>query len=104
MALLRARQWAAAHYMAGYVVECSLKAVLAKSYGGVLPVSFHTHDLDELRSNAAGLLSQDDLKCLDGLSDWTHRLRYECWASPPDVVVKFIDRAKDVYRCLSIRC
>ncbi|MBI3209103.1 MAG: HEPN domain-containing protein [Candidatus Solibacter usitatus] len=53
-ALLAAGRWDAAYYLLGYVVECALKACVAKRFRlhevperKLLSV-FYTHDLDEL--------------------------------------------------------
>lgn len=56
IALLAARRWGGAYYLLGYVVECALKACVAKQFGlhevpdKKLVNSFYTHNLEELLS------------------------------------------------------
>jgi hypothetical protein len=90
-ALLAARRWAGAYYLAGYAVECALKACIAKL---MKPKEFPdrgfaekcwTHDLERLVV-LAGL--QGDLDAATAadpallanweiVTDWTEASRYE---------------------------
>ncbi|MFB7720170.1 hypothetical protein [Nocardia sp. NPDC056100] len=53
-ALLAAQQWSGAYYLAGYAVECGLKAVISKDFAKYqipdkdLMNKVYTHKLDEL--------------------------------------------------------
>jgi HEPN domain-containing protein len=67
-ALLKARRWSAAYYLAGYAVECGLKACLVAYLKRNIGVIFRdrrfsekcwTHDFDEL-FKLAGLKTQWD--------------------------------------------
>lgn len=68
-ALLAAQRWSAAYYLAGYAIECALKACLAKrTQAGEFPPpvdvvrkSYYTHDLTDLLK-AAGLGPARDAK------------------------------------------
>lgn len=52
-ALLRARRWGGAIYLAGYVVECLLKAIiLVREERPWLPLRYWHHDLERLTEEA----------------------------------------------------
>jgi hypothetical protein len=91
--LLNAGQWSGAYYLAGYAVECALKACIAKltnqhdfpSKDNV--VKAHTHRVDVL-ADLAGLESNLKLKMTAepafynswfAVKDWSEAARYELW-------------------------
>lgn len=91
--LLNAGQWSGAYYLAGYAVECGLKACIAKLTNQhdfpdkkVAQRSF-THDID-LLLEVAGLVVQwkADLSANPTLArnwliakDWNEEARYQLW-------------------------
>jgi len=90
-ALFAAKRWSAAYYLAGYAVECALKACIAKL---MKPEEFPdkgfaekcwTHDIERLVV-LAGLKEQRDrdfradadfLSKWDSVKDWNESSRYE---------------------------
>src|SRR5260221_9771025 len=89
--LLQARCSSGAYYLAGYAVECGLKAIIAKSFrGGVIPSrnlvnKVHTHDLvqlielaglSELRQVAAKASAEFYLNWAS-VSSWSEAARYD---------------------------
>lgn len=100
LALLRNKKWAGAMYVAGYIVECALKAVIAKRHNDRLPEQYTIHDLNLLRGEVLHHISDQDAAILQQIGGWSHLLRY-CTQSPSAVTVThFINRAKDVLQCL----
>lgn len=98
--LLRNRRWAGALYVAGYIVECGMKAVIARYNGNTLPPQYLTHDLNCLRQEVVHHLRTEDALVVQQIGGWTHLLRY-CTQSPTaESVTMFVNRAKDVLRCL----
>lgn len=87
-ALLNAGRWSGAYYLAGYAVECALKACIAKQTNqhdfpdkNTAQRAF-THDLGDL-IQLAGLKDQLQLDATPGLDlnwqfvkDWNERSRY----------------------------
>ncbi|HET6628345.1 MAG TPA: hypothetical protein VFG91_01070 [Woeseiaceae bacterium] len=102
-ALLSAGRFAGAYYLAGYAVECALKACIAKQIGHhdfpdkKLVNDAHTHDLDKL-VRLAGLQPdlESELKKSPDLEinwsvvkEWSEQKRYDRGVSKA--------RAKDLY-------
>ena len=89
--LLSAEQFSAAYYLAGYAVECGLKAVISLSFrANVIPsrkfvADIHTHDLGTLVSLAGLKVPLDEARAdnprLDAnwafVSQWKETVRYE---------------------------
>ena len=107
--LLRARAPSGAYYLAGYAVECGLKACIARrtqryEFPSRHTVNeSHTHDLEKLL-RLAGLeraLAQDTRTRAalglnwDTVKDWTAQTRY-------DVAID-MRRARDLYRAITGR-
>jgi hypothetical protein len=91
--LLRYNQPSGAYYLAGYAIECALKAVIAKQFRGdeipdkALVNKVYTHDLFDLL-RLAGLESELDTarRGDSGLDrrwsiakNWTEQARYTTW-------------------------
>jgi HEPN domain-containing protein len=91
--LLKNGQPSGAYYLAGYCVECSLKAIIAKQFRGDeipdknLVNKIYTHDLSDLL-RLAGLESELDAERranseLDRrwsiVKNWTEQARYSVW-------------------------
>lgn len=92
--LARARQFSGAYYLAGYAVECGLKACIAKSvrrhdfYPNKRTVEkAYTHNLNELAAlanldQARGLMAQSDpvfARNWDLTVRWSESSRYSLW-------------------------
>jgi hypothetical protein len=93
-ALLAARRWSAAYYLAGYAVECGLKACILARVAAEPEVLFEdrrysekcwTHNLSQL-VDLAGLKATLAADCLadpimglhwDDVKDWSEASRYE---------------------------
>ena len=77
-ALLDQGKWAGAYYLAGYAVECALKACVAKLTNQYdfpdkqLANKCYTHDLDEL---AKRLDKSTDASVVNGIRDVHQRYR-----------------------------
>jgi HEPN domain-containing protein len=95
-ALLGSDQPSGAYYLAGYCVECALKAIIAKQFRGNeipdknLVNKVYTHDLTDLL-RLAGLESELDAarrkdSDLDGrwsiVKNWKEQARYNIWTKP----------------------
>jgi HEPN domain-containing protein len=95
-ALLGSDQPSGAYYLAGYCVECALKAIIAKQFRGNeipdknLVNKVYTHDLSDLL-RLAGLESElDAARRADSELDrrwsitknWTEQARYSVWTKP----------------------
>jgi hypothetical protein len=92
-ALLAARRWGAAYYVAGYAVECGLKSCILVRLAGKVEIIFEdrrylekcwTHDLNQLLE-LAGLEAALDVDTAadreladnwDTAKDWTEESRY----------------------------
>ena len=92
-ALLTAGQWSGAYYMAGYAVECGLKACIAKltnlhDYPNKdLATKCYTHKIEEL-VKVAGVKNQRDTDAAANpvlganwliAKDWDETSRYQLW-------------------------
>jgi HEPN domain-containing protein len=91
-ALLLAGRWAAAYYLAGYAVECALKAAIARRTNQydfpskALALRAYSHDLPDLL-DLAGLKLQLQMDTVPGpnalamhwqlVKNWNERTRYE---------------------------
>jgi hypothetical protein len=102
LALLRASRWSAALYMAGYVFECALKAVIAKNVGGTLDPVLYIHDLVKLRATALRYVNDCHLAAVHAVPNWTHLQRYDCASPSPRDVVAFLNKVNEAYRCLTV--
>ena len=108
-ALLSKKRFVGAYYLAGYAIECALKACIAKqtkkhdfpSKKGAS--DSHTHDLNKL-VGLAGLKQQLDAKLLTDkafelnwtvVKDWTSEDRYNLTISGVE--------AKDLYSAISAK-
>ncbi|WP_348980540.1 HEPN domain-containing protein [Polyangium sp. 15x6] len=98
--LLKAREWAGSLYLAGYVVECAMKALVAKKKGGRLPAEYQTHDLVKLRNEVLMYVTDEHAVIMQSIPEWSHLLRYNCSRPPAAMVVKFIECAKEGLRCM----
>ena len=92
-ALLAANQWSGAYYMAGYAIECALKACIARLVGQFdfpdkeLANKSFTHEIEALVSVAGLKLDRDnDAKANSTLAqnwtivkNWNERARYAIW-------------------------
>jgi hypothetical protein len=91
--LLGHSQPSGAYYLAGYAIECALKAIIAKQFRGdeipdkALVNRVYTHDLSELL-RLAGLESElDDARRADSdldrrwsiIKNWKEQARYSVW-------------------------
>lgn len=95
-ALLNAGRWSGAYYLAGYAIECGLKACIAKlTQQHDFPDqkfvnSSFTHKIEELvRLAGLGLQRETDVKAKPLLGsnwqiikDWNEVTRYQCWTEP----------------------
>ncbi len=95
-ALLEAGQWSGAYYMAGYAVECSLKACIAKMTNQHdypdrgLAQRCYTHNIETL-VEVAGLASLRNEHAAANagfgsnwlvVKDWDEKARYRRWTEP----------------------
>lgn len=93
-ALINAGQWSATYYLAGYAVECGLKACIAKLTNlhdfpdKEFVTRSYTHNIESL-VDVAGLKSHRDADPNEAratnwrtLKDWNERARYEQWTEP----------------------
>jgi HEPN domain-containing protein len=101
LALLRAKEWAGAYYLCGYVVECYLKAVLLRRRAPVSPSLLYTHALEDLLARVIPVLDPRDGLTLDASPEWSHLTRYSTTRPSPGAVTDAINRAEEVARCLS---
>ncbi|CAN5820716.1 hypothetical protein BH23PLA1_BH23PLA1_41730 [soil metagenome] len=95
-ALLNAGQWSGAYYLAGYAVECSLKACIAKLTNQHefpdkdLAMRSYTHRIEVLVEVAGiELQRKADAKADPALGanwqivkDWDEKARYQLWTEP----------------------
>lgn len=115
-ALLDAGEWAGAYYLAGYVVECGLKACIAKK---VRRSHFpdrravnqaHTHDLVQLVKAAGLVVDQENAFAADPdlelnwalVKDWSSEKRYDLPAETDakELVSAIADQQHGVLRWL----
>ena len=95
-ALLNASRWSAAYYLAGYAIECALKACIARLNNlhdfpdKDLVMRSYTHHIDTL-VQVAGLKPVRDADAnanaaLDAnwltVKDWSEKSRYQQWSEP----------------------
>ncbi len=90
-ALEKIHEYPGAYYLGGYVIECGLKAIIAKKFkANAIPDHSYvrgvfTHNLTELL-NRAGLIVPKELKARWGLiSKWTEQSRYDLSKSKDDL-------------------
>ena len=100
LALVKARRWGAALYMAGYILECALKAVISKLGNGSLPSEMFTHDLSLLRQKLLPHIATEHLPALQAIPNWSHLQRYDCAEPQASTVLAFINRVDEAHRCL----
>lgn len=103
IALLKQRCFHGSFYLAGYVIECAIKAALAKFVGGgTLPATLQVHDIEILSAYLQPHIdSPQALAALQSVPNWTHLARYDTAAPSPHSVIRLLERAKDVKVCLS---
>jgi HEPN domain-containing protein len=116
-ALLRARRYDAAYYMAGYVIECALKACIAKKtrrydFPPRDTRSLYRHDMDGL-VRAAGIseaFEQDRQgdTVLDQywelVKDWSPDSRYQFGGAIAPTVAKTLFRAIEDHQHGVLKC
>jgi HEPN domain-containing protein len=95
-ALLKAGQWSGADYLAGYAVECGLKACIAKLINQhdfpdkEFAQKCYTHKIETLVEVAGlGLQRKSDAASNSALGsnwliakDWDEKARYQHWTEP----------------------
>lgn len=107
-ALLAAQEWSGAYYLAGYAVECGLKACIAAQFSRhhmpdlkVVKESY-THDLDALVKQAqldGQLRAAERTDSIFALNwavtkDWNETSRYRIWSQ---------GEAEDIYKAITQR-
>lgn len=107
--LLAAKEYCGAYYLAGYAIECSLKAVVSKKFEkSKIPDKrfvndIYTHKLDDLLRHA-DLKSQFEADCRTNpdlaanwmvIKDWSEERRYSVSISKAD--------ATDIYAAITER-
>ena len=113
--LLKNRRHSAAYYVAGYVVECALKACLAKRARrhefppkpDVVRNFYYTHDLQDL-AEASGLLEYLEkgrsnlVTYWTTVKDWTGASRYDprVGKRAKDFLLAIEDPAEGVLQCI----
>jgi HEPN domain-containing protein len=95
-ALLNVGQWSGAYYLAGYAVECGLKACIAKLTNmhdfpnKDIAVKSHTHKIESL-VEVASLKNDRDVDAIANaalganwliVKDWDEKARYQQWTEP----------------------
>ena len=96
IAIFHAGQWSGAYYLAGYAVECGLKACIAKLTNQYdfpdkdLALKCYTHSIESLVSHA-GLAFQRNTDVSTNadlgrhwqiVKDWDEKSRYQRWTEP----------------------
>ena len=95
-ALLKAGQWSGAYYLAGYAIECGLKACIAKltnqhDYPNKeIAQKCYTHNIETLVEVAGlDLQRKTDVTANPALGsnwlvvkDWNEKARYQRWTEP----------------------
>lgn len=99
-ALLSAREWSGAMYLAGYTVECGLKAIIAGENRKRLPPALAIHDLQKLTEQVRTRLSHEECLLLATLPTWNHNIRYVCKAPSAATAAQFVNTVKEIHRCL----
>ena len=81
--LLRNRRFAAAYYLAGYAVECALKACMAKKtrrhdFPDRGAAQFYTHNLPRLLEHSGLDVDEDPAlqQSWTAVKDWSEEVRY----------------------------
>ena len=95
-ALLNAGRWSGAYYLAGYAIECGLKACIAKLTNQYdypnkeVAVKCYTHNIETL-VEVAGMQLQRKTDVAGNsalgsnwliIKDWDEKARYQCWTEP----------------------
>ncbi|MBP2708215.1 HEPN domain-containing protein [Microbispora sp. RL4-1S] len=106
--LLEAKEWSGAYYLAGYAVECGLKACITRNFGRYrmpdkdLVKDSHVHDLEklvrlaELNGQRQALEASDPAFAVNWatVKDWNESSRYNEWTEA---------EAKDLYKAINQR-
>lgn len=98
--LLKSRRWSAALYIAGYIFECALKALIVKNTTGEIEPALFTHDLGKLRRIALGYVEDSDAITLNSVPNWSVLQRYDCSEPTAREVLEFIRRVNEAHKCL----
>ena len=116
-ALLQARCYSGAYYLAGYAIECALKACIAKKFRAKdipekgIVARIYTHDLDTLLD--MGLVEEERNsfrkknsplgKNWEKVNDWSEESRYQ-WgiseAEAREIVAAIVRPQEGVLACL----
>jgi HEPN domain-containing protein len=105
-ALLDQGHWPGAYYLAGYAVECALKACIAKlTMAGDFPDKgfadkCYTHFIDKL-VELAGLKAQKDADAKASPALQTSWIAVGAWTESSRYVVKTEAEAKDLYAAIT---
>jgi HEPN domain-containing protein len=121
-ALLAARRWSAAYYLAGYAVECALKSCVLARMGREVEIIFKdrkfsdkcwTHDLEALLSLAALKADLDAAASADAelknywatVIVWEEGSRYDRWTKKDseDLIQSVADKKHGVLRWIMSR-
>lgn len=117
--LLSAGQWSGAYYIAGYAVECGLKACIAKltnlhDYPNKdLAFKCHTHKIEAL-VEVAGVKNQRDADATANpalganwliTKDWDEKSRYQLWTEfqARELLVAVSDTTNGVMPWIKVR-
>jgi HEPN domain-containing protein len=117
--LLKAGQWSGAYYLAGYAVECGLKACIAKLIqqhdfpDKELAQRCYTHKIETL-VEVAGLVLQRDTDATANptlganwlvVKDWDEKARYRLWTEPDarEVFNAVADKTNGVLQWIKVR-
>ena len=91
------RRQTGAVYLAGYAVECGLKALLlSRSPAGAQPADLYSHSLLSLRDGCerAGVnLNAGDRRRIRRLAHWDTQLRYDLGDTDPSEAAAFLKDA-----------
>jgi hypothetical protein len=98
--LLREGALPGAVYLAGYVIECDLKAIISRRSGGRLPGNYYSHDLRALRAEVSTILRESDTQSLQAVPDWTPELRYASIRIDAKEATRFLNTVREAHRCL----
>lgn len=98
--LLKANKLRGAVYLAGYALECNLKALVASRHHNRLPLAHQTHDITKLRAEVIGQLSDADYGAVMTVPNWTSEARYSCSPVSPPTAIAFINAIKETHYCL----
>ena len=113
--LYKARKYSGAYYLAGYAVECALKACLAKKARRyafppkpkIVRDHYYTHDLQKI-AGESGLLPELERRhpklatYWATVKDWTGESRYDSRAGKraKDILIAIEDPADGVLQCI----